>query len=130
MVETGHGHQYHQHHRIHAPTPVPSGPSDPASNLATSGTMAQMPSMSSLLCGSSVINSTAKNDMHKKESPVDCVHNNNTGVLALGGSEVLEQGQLDAAIVVVREIVHSRMAHPVVQHLLERSAADNSRMRR
>ncbi len=57
---------------------------------------------------------------------MDGVHDHNAGVLALGRGEVLQQGQLDAAVVVVSEVVDPRVTDPVVQHLFECDAADDA----
>ena len=86
-----------------------------------------MPSMSSLLRGAAVTNSNTGGGGGVRKSPVDGVHDDNAGVLALSGGEVLQQGQLDAAVVVVREIVHARVADPVVQHLFACDAAGDTR---
>jgi hypothetical protein len=55
---------------------------------------------------------------------VNGVHDDDAGVLALGRREVLKHGQLDASVVVVSEVVDTRVADPVVLHLFECYADD------
>ncbi len=64
------------------------------------------------------MNSRDEEGQRVQMKPVNCVHDNDASVLAVGRCEVPEQGQLHAAVMVVRKVVHARVTDPVVKHLL------------
>ena len=70
-----------------------------------------MPSMSSLLRGA--VNNRDDEGQGVQRKPVNCVHDNDASVLAVGSCEVLQQGQFHAAVMVVRKVwehLHAKWA--------------------
>ncbi len=61
-----------------------------------------------------------------QRKPVNCVHDNDASVLAVGSCEVLQQRQFHAAVMVVRKVVDARVTDAVVKHLLHCDRDDDN----